>query len=132
MLDALDFWACASHLPFLFPGPTLHRAALQAAFGRRFELAERLFESAALRYRARLSVPALARLRVHQMIARAQGCMTSDPGRALQLAHEIEARLMRLDDLEDLEPPFTMTPMKEVRERFHDGLTLAESLGRAA
>jgi hypothetical protein len=132
MLDALDFWACASHLPFLFPGSALHRAALQAAFGRRFDLAERLFEAAVLRYRARLSVPALARLRVHQMIARAQACMTSDPARALQLAHEIEARLMRLDDLEDLEPPFAMASMKDVRERFHGVLMLAETLGRAA
>jgi len=132
MLDALEFWAYASHLPFLFPGPTLHRAALLAAFGRRFGLADRLFEAAALRYRAGLAVPSLARLRVHQLIARAQACAKSDPARALRLANEIEARLSRLDDLEDLAPPFAMTPMSEVREQLHGELILTDSLGKAA
>jgi len=132
MLDAVEFWAYASHLPFLFPGATLHRAALLAAFGRRYSLADRLFEAAALRYRSRLAVPSLARLRVHQLIARAQACLTSNPARAMQLAREIEHRLSRLDDLEDLAPPFALSPMSDVRERLHGELLLAESLTKAA
>ena len=118
MLDALEFWAIAVHLPFLFPGRMLHRAALLSAFGRRFTLADRLFEAAARRYRDRLAVPELARLRAHQLMARAQACLASDRARALELAQEVEARLSRLDDLEDLAPPFALTRSRKLRERY--------------
>ncbi|HTO90406.1 MAG TPA: hypothetical protein VMJ70_04690 [Candidatus Sulfotelmatobacter sp.] len=132
MLDALDFWDLASRVPYLFPGRILHRAALLAAFGRRFPLAERLFESAALRYRTRLAVPALARLRAHQLIARAQACLASDRARALELAHEVETRLSRLDDLEDLAPPFALTRTRQVRERYLTEWVLPEPESKAA
>ena len=50
--------------------------------------------------------------------ARAQACLASDRARALELAQEVEARLSRLDDLEDLAPPFALTRSRKLRERY--------------
>jgi hypothetical protein len=108
MLPLPRFWAIACRVPFLFRGDALHRAALMLVFQRRFELADRLFEAAAHRYRAELEIPSLARLRVHQLIARAQAAREKGREAALELVAEIERRLSRLEDLEDLAPPFAM------------------------
>ena len=106
MLPQLRFWAIASHMPLLFRGATLHRAALAVAAAREFVLAERLFETAALRYRTELMVPALARLRVHQLMARAEDCLERDRDAALEYSGEIARRLQSLDVIEDPSPPF--------------------------
>ncbi len=107
MLPLPRFWAVACKVPFLFRGDTLHRAALMLVFQRRFDLAERLFEAAARRYRAEFRIPRLARLRVHQLIARVQAGRQEGRAAALELVTEIEHRLSRLEDLADLAPPFT-------------------------
>src|SRR4051812_14924753 len=64
MLLPLRFWAFAAFMPSCFRGADLHRAGLQAAATGDPRLADRLFESAAVRYREELRVPDLARLRV--------------------------------------------------------------------
>jgi hypothetical protein len=106
MLLPLRFWALAVGFPTLLEGAALHRAALQAAAARSFTLADSLFEAAAGRYRHDLKVPALARLRVHQLMVRAEACFEEDRDAALEYAGEIERRLQALDTIEDLEPPF--------------------------
>lgn len=115
MLALPRFWAVACRMPFLFQGETLHRAALMSVFQRRFDLAERLFEAAAGKYRSNLDVPDLARLRVHQLIARAQACHGTDRVAALQLATEAEHRLRALDHVEDLAPPFALVAAGDLR-----------------
>ena len=105
-------WKIALVVPGLFAGAAFHRAALAAVQRREFALAERLFERAASRYRAELRVEPLARLRVHQEIARL---------RALQHPHvdtarclEVERALTRLDLIEALESPFELVEAKSV------------------
>ncbi|MEO5617417.1 MAG: hypothetical protein ABIS67_06570 [Candidatus Eisenbacteria bacterium] len=112
MLLPLRFWDIAVRCPTLFQGATLHRAGLLAASAGRFALADALFESAAGRYRQRLMVPALARLRVHQLMASAEACFDDDRDAVLEYSGEIERRLQSLDTIEDLEPPF-----REIRAR---------------
>lgn len=106
MLLPLRFWAVAVVAPQWFRGADLHRAGLRAAAAGDPELADRLFECAALRYREDLSVPALARLRVHQMMVRAEGACARDKDAAFEFGPEIERRLKALDRIEDLAPPF--------------------------
>jgi len=90
----------------------LHRAALAAIHARNWERAEELFEAAAERYRRELEVEALARLRVHQMMARVlAGC---DPGSESQRCLEVERRLCRLDRIESLQPPFALIDARSV------------------
>lgn len=132
MLLLPSFWSVACKLPFLFGGDTLHRGALMLVFQRRFDLADRLFEAAALRYRARLQVPALARLRVHQLIARAQACRDEDRDTAFELVVEIERRLRRLDDLQDLAPPFALISADDMAERWGTSEPEAVRTARAA
>jgi hypothetical protein len=64
------FWSIAIHAHCLFGGATLHRAALFATHRGDHALAERLFERGGERYRDEIQVQPLARLRVHQEIAR--------------------------------------------------------------
>ena len=106
MLLPLRFWVIASRFPTVFRGASLHRAALTAASRREFALAETLFEAAALRYRADLMVPALARLRVHQIMALAQACFDEDRDAALEYSSEVERRLRARDVIENPTPPF--------------------------
>lgn len=102
------FWSLATHapLPRLFRGATLHRAALVSTHRGDYSLAERLFRVAAARYRHELRVEPLARLRVHQEIARVRGLGTPerDPSRCI----EVECALARLATIESLEPPFEL------------------------
>jgi hypothetical protein len=104
MLDAPPFWNLGATLPSLFEGRTLHRWALSALDRGDLALALRLFDRAALRYRAELRVQELARLRVHELIARSR---TIDGRSDHDLSLEIERRLAGLDTIESLAPPFT-------------------------
>ena len=110
MLLPLRFWAFALLAPQWFRGADLHRAGLSAAAAGDPDLADRLFECAALRYREDVAVPALARLRVHQMMVRAEGAFAHDRDAAFEFAPEIERRLKALDRIEDLAPPFAEVP----------------------
>jgi hypothetical protein len=85
-------------------GSRLHREALAALHARRFHAAEHLFESAAERYRRDLEVEALARLRVHQLMARVLAA--GDGGTRMDSALEVERKLCLLETIESLEPPF--------------------------
>jgi len=120
MLLPLRFWAVAVAVPVLFQGESLHRAGLQAAAARRHALADALFEAAALRYRADLRVPALARLRVHQMIVRAEGASPAEHDAVVEAAGEIERRLAALDVIEDLDPPFAPVLARGLLARWRD------------
>ena len=106
MLLPLRFWAVAVVVPGCFRGADLHRAGLLAAAAGNPELADDLFEAAAGRYRESLQVPALARLRVHQMMVRAEGAFAADRDAALEFTPEIERRLLAVERIEDLAPPF--------------------------
>lgn len=108
MLDTPFIWWLAIRLPSLFTGRSLHRAALYAAAAGDHPVAEALFERAGDHYRSELEVEALARLRVHQLIARIRG--TRDPRRDAALCLEIEQRLTRLRRIEALEAPFELVP----------------------
>ena len=114
MLMPLRCWAIAIHCPSAFSGGSLHRAGLAAAAAGEFSLADRLFETAGLRYRADLMVPALARLRVHQLMARAEACFESDHDAALEHSSEIARRLQTLDVIEDPAPPFRLLAARDL------------------
>ena len=135
MLVPLRFWAIAAGIPRLFTGATFHRAGLQAAAARRFALADSLFESAAGRYRQQLMVPALARLRVHQMMVRAEACFDVDRDVALECSGEIQRRLEALDTIEDLEPPFRAILARDLLAHWAERISppsAAPSAARAA
>jgi hypothetical protein len=101
----LDFMRLTQHAPWAIrPGAHLHRAALAALHGGRYQVAERLFESAALRYRRELEVEPLARLRVHQLMAHVLAHPDSDSD--VEACLEVERRLCLLESIESLEPPF--------------------------
>ena len=108
MLDAPLIWSLAIRIPALFTGGILHRAALHATAARAYPAAEALFERAAGHYRMDLEVEALARLRVHQLIARLRA--GGAPERVALLRRDIEQRLARLEYIESLDPPFTRVP----------------------
>ena len=111
MLDSARLLPLAHHLPVLFDGAGLHRAALHELAHGRFGPAERLFESAAARYRTEVQVEPLARLRIHQLIARVRsGALTETE--SSQAVLEVDRRLCRLDRIESLAAPF---PFVEAR-----------------
>lgn len=105
MLDSARLLPLAHHLPVLFDGAGLHRAALQEMTRGRWAAADRLFESAAVRYRADLQVEPLARLRVHQLMARVRSGVLPEP-EAAELVLEVDSRLCRLGRIESLDSPF--------------------------
>ncbi len=108
MLDTPFVWLLALRLPTLFSGRALHRAALHAVAAGVYPAAEALFERAAEHYRMDLEVEPLARLRVHQLIARVRAAGDADRDTALCL--EVEQRLTRLGTIESLEAPFDLVP----------------------
>jgi len=118
MLLPLRFWALALLVPRWFRGADLHRAGLRAAAAGDPDLADRLFECAALRYREDVAVPALARLRVHQMMVRAEGAFARDRDAAFEFGPEIERRLKALDRIEDLAPPFAEVGAEDLLARW--------------
>lgn len=104
-LIRLPSWAVSAwfRLPFA-SAPVLHRAGLAALHEGRPEACLQLLRRAARKYRRDLEVEALARLRVHELIA--QHGPNGDPESAL----EIERRLARLERIESIEPPFGTVP----------------------
>jgi hypothetical protein len=90
----------------MFSGETLHLAGLHALSAREHEAAIRLFEGAAVRYRAALDTEPLARVRVHQLMARA--CAAG--GWLSPLSLEVDRALTRLDQIESPEAPFALVP----------------------
>jgi len=99
-------WSAADALPIFLPGQLIHQAALRAQDAGRYAAAERLFEAAARRYREETRVVELARLRVHQLIARVSAL--EPERRAAPLFLEVERRLARLERIESVTPPFAL------------------------
>jgi hypothetical protein len=90
----------------MFAAESLHRGGLHAYSAREYETAIRLFEGAALRYRGALKTEALARVRVHQLMARA--CAAG--GWISPFSLEVDRALTRLEWIESPEPPFALVP----------------------
>jgi hypothetical protein len=90
----------------MFDGETLHLAGLHAFSARGYETAILLFEGAAQRYREAVKTEALARVRVHQLMARA--CAAG--GWISPLSLEVDRALTRLERIESPEPPFPLVP----------------------
>lgn len=108
VLDTPFIWLLAILLPSLFTGRALHRAALHATTAGAYPAASALFERAAEHFRMELEVEALARLRVHQLIARVRA--TRDPHGHAAMCLEVEQRLVRLARIESLVAPFELVP----------------------
>jgi hypothetical protein len=124
-------WFIGLAVPDCFSGAALHRAALAAAHRKEPSWAARLFERAALRYRAELRVEPLARLRVHQEIVRLRALGSlADIERCL----EVERALTRLDRIETLEPPFDLVDARTLLATWHSpaGAPIDEELFLAA
>ena len=83
-------------------GDQLHLAGLHAFAAGEHALAVRLFEQAARRYRRDLRTEALARVRVHQLMARA--CAAG--GRLSPLSLEVDRALTHVERIESPLPPF--------------------------
>ncbi len=112
MLPPLMLRVAARLLPDLASGRALHRRALAAHAAGADADAERWFEAAAEHYRRELAVEPLARLRVHQLMARADaGNSGTGEGTAMI---EIVRRLNRLDRLEKLYAPFELADARTV------------------
>lgn len=115
-------WSFALAFPRLFTGAALHRLALHALDGGDHAIALALFDRAAQVYRREVVVHALARLRVHELMARvladdargagSRGAVTPEQRQALVL--ETERRLAKLDRIESLEPPFELVDAREL------------------
>ncbi len=90
----------------MFDGETLHLAGLHAFSVGEYETAVPLFEGAALRYREAVRTEALARVRVHQLMARA--CASG--GWISPLSLDVDRALTRLEWIESPEPPFALVP----------------------
>jgi len=103
-------------LPDLAPGGVLHRRALAAYAAGAPGAAEAWFEAAAERYRRDLEIEPLARLRVHQLMVRAEAGGLGAGEAAAML--EIVRRLNRLDRLETLQPPFELADARTVLARW--------------
>jgi hypothetical protein len=112
MLDIQLIRVVARLAPGWLPGGTLHRRALAASAAGRVVDAEQLFEAAAASYRRELGIEPLARLRVHQLMARARA--TGDPVREAEMMLEIVRKLNKLDRLEALRAPFELRDAREV------------------
>ena len=90
----------------MFAGEYLHLAGLHAYSAGEHETAIRLFEGAAARYREALETESLARVRVHQLMARA--CVAG--GWSSPLSLDVDRALTRLERIESPEPPFALVP----------------------
>ena len=112
MLDTTRTLRLARHLPALFHGAGLHRAALDEMARGRHDLAEWLFERAAARYRAEMQVEPIARLRVHQLMNRIRSGELLE--REDEATLEVERRLCRLSRIEALERPFALIDSTEL------------------
>jgi hypothetical protein len=106
MLRSPRVWEIACRSPWLFAGEDLHHAGLHALAAADYGPAAELFECAAERYRHDLRTEALARVRVHQLMARA--CAAG--GRMSPLSLEADRALARLDRIESPVFPFPLMP----------------------
>ena len=100
------------YAPGVLPGSTLHRHALAVLASGRPALAEPVFEAAAAAYRRELRVEPLARLRVHQSLARARA--SGVQGEEAERMLEIVRSLNRLDRLESLHAPYALRDARAV------------------
>lgn len=112
MLSLPVFRVVSRWLPDQVSGRVLHRRALAAFACGQLAEAERWFEAAAHVYRRELAVEPLARLRVHQLMARARSGRRVD-GEPATVA-EIVRLLNRLDRLERLDAPFELADARSV------------------
>ena len=110
MLPRIALELASRILPRHASGAAFHRRALGAAARGNLAAAERWFALAAERYRHDLAVEPLARMRVHQMMARAR----SAGGAHSEMMVEIVRLLNRLDRLESLEPPHELADARTV------------------
>lgn len=106
LLDAPWMWTLACQSPWLFEAGSLHLAGLHALDGGCLEEAGAILERAAARYRADLQPECLARVRVHQLMARA----LAGGGFSAPLSLEVDRALTRLDHIESPTHPFTLVP----------------------
>ena len=112
MLAHLAYQAALRLPRRLCPGAWLHRQGLDAYHAGEAALAECWFEAAALRYRDELAVEPLARVRVHQLMARARAASSAAAESTAMM--EIVRRLNRLDRLERLQAPFELADARVV------------------
>lgn len=120
--------ALACRWPFLVPAEHLHLAGLDAFAGGKPEAAVRLFEAAALRYRRDLRTEALARVRVHQLMAAA--CAAG--GRLSPLSLEVDRALTKLDRIESPVPPFPLVAAHVLLASWLSGAEPEDGVGRIA
>jgi len=106
LLERGTLWPLALRTPWMFTGHSLHRAGLCALTEGAPRAAEDLFEHAALRYREDLRTEALARVRVHQRMARALAAGSSGEGEQLRL--DVEHALGQLERIESPVAPFDL------------------------
>lgn len=128
LLGSASFRDAAVRAPWLFAGADLHRAGLMAHAGGDYEWAVRLFELAALRYRDELRTEPLARVRVHQLMARA--CAAG--GGISPLSLEVDRALARLESIESPSPPFALVPAHELLASWLDPGAPADTPERLA
>lgn len=112
MLMPLVYRAASRLHPQLGHGRWFHLRGLQAFSDGDTVSADRWFELAALRYREELAVEALARVRVHQLMARARSANSGAAESAAMI--EIVRRLNRLDLLERLRSPYELADARVV------------------
>lgn len=112
VLDDIVIRVVTRTAPGLLPDRALHHAALSAAADGRPDEAERLFEAAAAAYRRSLDVEGLARLRVHQRMARARAA--GDPAREAEMMLEIVRGVSRLERLESFRAPHELLDARTV------------------
>lgn len=95
--------------PGLFPAAGLHRLGLTALAARDPRGADALLERAALACRAEYELERLARVRVHQLMARA---LAQEP-RDWEASSRVERALSRLEWIESIEPPFEILDARQ-------------------
>lgn len=104
MIRNASLWNLVSRLSLPLHGAAFHRLGLWALHAGSPVAADRILDRAACCYREELDVEALARVRVHQQIAR----LRSAGGRSPDAMLDVERRLYRLATIESLEPPFAI------------------------
>lgn len=90
--------------PRLFPAARLHWLGLTALASRDHRAADALLERAALACRAEYELERLARVRVHQLMARALALAPGD----WESSNRVERGLCRLETIESIQPPFEL------------------------
>lgn len=120
--------ALVCRCPDAFSGEQLHHAGLHAFAAGEHDAAARLFERAALRYRRDLRTEALARVRVHQLMATA--CAAG--GRVSPLSLEVDRALTKLERIESPVPPFPMVAAHVLLAGWLGGVEPEDCGGRLA